>query len=538
MSSKKKKRKTVETVEKKKSFSKKRLFLLLLTGFLSFLIYPTVFGGVSLPNLGFLAWGFLVPLILAMEGEGPLSVRKIFFLTFLSAVLGHFGLLYWLVTAMKSFGGMNLFEALGTLTAQVLFFSVIFSLFFTLAVWVKQKSGLPYFLSLPVFMTLRDFVLHYFPFGGFPWGIPPYSQGEWLFLFQWVDYTGPLGLSFFIYLINGLLAGGILAWLKIKKLNRTFIIPIFSIIVLFIFSMLASTLSLNHFEKNKTSTGFVKIALIQANVPQDIKWNRKLAQRILNRHIELTAKAASNGAELILWPETAYPNLILEKKIASTKFLNLESLKTPLLIGSNILHKEGKERKLFNGVVHIDTSASIRSIYKKMHLVPFGEYLPFKKYLRFMESLTQAVGYLSPGKEYVLFDLLNVKWAPLICIEDIFPRYARGFARRGADVLINFTNDAWYGDSSMQHQHVVYSQFRALENRLSLIRATNTGLTAVIDATGKVVQDYRPFTEGYLFHNLKIEKGVSFYSRHGEKWIVVVFLLALAFSIYAFRRKK
>ena len=170
--------------------------------------------------------------------------------------------------------------------------------------------------------------------------------------------------------------------------------------------------------------------------------------------------------------------------------------------------------------------------HSKMHLVPFGEYVPFQDYLKFAKKLTQGVGTFISGNEYTLFDMKNIRFGSLICYEDIFPDFAREFAKLGADVLVNYTNDAWYGDTSAQYQHLVYSQFRALENRRFLLRATNTGMTAIITPRGELYDKLAPFTETFLLQNLKLEKGNALYTRFGERWVYAVALICALIFIY------
>lgn len=539
MASRSKKRKNKETPQplKKRSY-KKAWLLIIISGFLSFLIHPTIIDGFHFPNLSILAWVYLVPLIMALEDNKPLSLKKVFLFCFTSGAIGFYGLLFWLVTAMKTFGGMNTFEAWGSLSALVFMFSFFFAAFFTVIIWIRKRTLLPYFLILPVFLTLRDIMVLYFPFGGFPYGMPPYSQGSWISLFQWVDHTGVLGLSLFIYIINGLFADTFVTWKKFRKLHRAIIIYASAIIILWGLSLTASTISLKHYEANKKLIKQIKVGFLQGNIPQDVKWNPKLSNYILKKYSQMTDTAAEKGVDLILWPETSYSKPIYEKHRDKFKFLDRDSLKTPMLVGTLLVHGKKHQRKIFNSVIQIDKSSSIRAAYKKIHLVPFGEYLPFKEYLGFMEGLTQGVGFFSPGKDYVVFDVLDVKWAALICFEDIFSRYTRRFAQRGTQIFINFTNDSWYGDSSMQPQHVTYDQFRALENRLPLIRSTNTGITAVLDSTGKVLIDYPAFTEGVFIYDVKIEIAPSFYTKHGEPWIVAVFIISLGIIIYALMGRK
>jgi apolipoprotein N-acyltransferase len=490
---------------------------LMLSAVLGFLIHPFVVNGIHFPDLGLLAWVYLVPLILSLQS---ISFKKKFVLCFIVSFFIQWGLVYWLIIAMNGFGGLSVFEATCVLIAFAVVFGALLAIFISGSLEISRKLSLPMALVLPVFMVGHDWLLHFFPFGGYPWGIVPYSQGKWIAYLQWVDHTGIFGLSFFIYFINGLVSD-LLISLK-EKLRQRSVIYLALLVLAASLSLYLSQLSLENYEKNKISVGQIRLALVQGNVSQDVKWDPRKAKMNILRYVGLSQSAIADGASLLLWPETAYTYGFNQEDLNIEKFLPDQSLGTSILFGSFV--QAGKEKNLYNSIIQANAQGEMIAQYSKMHLVPFGEYLPFARYLSFMESLSQGIGNFHPGSDYVLFNVDGFKLAPLICIEDIFPEYAREFSRRGADLLVNFTNDAWYGDSSAQYQHVVYSQFRALENRLPLVRATNTGITAVIDSTGKIVQTLTPFRSSFLLVNVELEKGISFYSQHGNVWLIFPFL--------------
>lgn len=514
---------------KKKLFTQSSVNAVVLTGFLGFLMHPFVLFGTHFPDLGFLAWFYLVPLILGIHRH---RLGHKFILCFLSGIIAHYGKYFWLMTAMQEYGGLTFFEAILALTLMGIILSLFFAVFVSLASWANHVIRLPFFFLLPVFMVTHDFVLDHFPLGGFPWAIAPYSQGQWLSFFQWVDHTGVFGLGLFLYIINGLIAEGLLLFIHRRQIDR--MVTRFLIVVVLVFvSLFGSFLASQSYERAKAAGGSINVALIQGNIDQHIKWDPYKAQDNLNVYLKLSNTAAKDGARVIIWPETAYPYGIRLDKIGRDHFLDRPELPAPLLFGAVVSARVAGEPSIFNSVILADEAALLSRVYRKIHLVPFGEYLPFKNVLGFLGSLTRSVGEFTPGSEYTLFTVDGVKFGVLICFEDIFPRYARRMTLASADVLVNVTNDAWYGDSSAQYHHLVFSQFRALENRRYLVRATNTGITAVIDPHGEVIDRLEPFKEGYLLQSLKLDQVASFYTRRGNAWVSGVVIVCGLIFLYA-----
>ena len=522
--------KVVQNIEEYtgKLFTQSSVNALILTGILMFLIHPFALFGYEFPDLGVLAWVHLIPLIIGIHRR---KLTHKFLLCLLSCSIGYYGNMYWLLTAMLQFGGLNFFQAIIALTVLILLLSFIFAMLLSAASWVNHLVKIPFFLLLPIFLTTRDVVLHNFPFNGFPWAITPYSQGEWIQYFQWLDVTGVFGLGFFIYLINGLLADGILLFINHRQLDKM-VSRFLVAFVLLLLSLYGSFLSSQNYEKYKVSAESINIGLVQPNIPQDQKWLPYKAQDNLNVHLRLTKRAVKDGADIVFWPETSFPYGLNYPKFVGERFLNKEKLSSPILFGAVVAEKINGEIQIFNSVVHADESARMHEPYRKIHLVPFGEYLPFEEHLGFLKSLTQGVGQFDPGREYLLFNVKGVQLATLICFEDVFPQYARLFAKMSGDMIINYTNDAWYGKSSMHSQHTVYSQFRALENRRFVLRTTNNGMTAVINPKGEIVKKFEQYKEGYLLSSIKIDKGYSIYTQIGDFWVFGIVMLCALILIY------
>lgn len=292
--------------------------------------------------------------------------------------------------------------------------------------------------------------------------------------------------------------------------------------------------------ENDISAGAtVRIALVQGNIGQEMKWDPKKAMEHLRRYLSLSDRAVADGADLVIWPETAYPYTVDLSTLSSKPAFDREGLPVPILFGAVGEMPTADDEApapvapplIYNSAFLAERDARIRQAYHKQHLVPFGEYIPMKKWLTFARSLTTAVGDMTPGDKFILLETGPLKIGTLICYEDIFPDIARGFAKTGANLLVNLTNDAWYGDSSAQHQHLVFSQFRALETRRYLLRATNTGVTAVINPQGEVLYHLRPFTEDILLKGAALSDDKTLYIILGDfvGWGAAIFSVAVLF---------
>jgi len=224
----------------------------------------------------------------------------------------------------------------------------------------------------------------------------------------------------------------------------------------------------------------VKISVIQGNIPQHEKWDPAKQRDILENYTQLSIKASLDKPDLIIWPETAIPAdpyyepLILEHVLGLAK-----QLRIPILAGVPF---STSYYDYFNSAVLISSKGKILERYDKLRLVPFGEYVPFEKYLGFVRRIAPApIGSFRAGDEYVVFD----KFSALICFEDIFPDLSREFVKRGARMLVNITNDAWFKDTPAAYQHAQASVFRAVENRVPVVRCANTGYSVFVDSTGR-----------------------------------------------------
>jgi apolipoprotein N-acyltransferase len=272
----------------------------------------------------------------------------------------------------------------------------------------------------------------------------------------------------------------------------------------------------------------LRVCVIQGNIPQALKWDESAKPFIWKRYLELTEEASRQNPDLIIWPESAIPDYLQVEAEDNLKSLFdfVRQIKIPILLG--ITTVEGNN--YFNSAILISKDGEIISRYDKIHLVPFGEYIPLRKILPFLETIV-PIGDFTAGKDFVVFSYpclagrQVVKFSTLICFEDIFPEISRQFVKQGANFLVNITNDAWFGNTSAPYQHLSCSVFRAVENRVNLARAANTGISSIIDSNGKIismVQDLRgaeTFVGGFNAKQLFLNRRFSFYTNFGDIFV-------------------
>ena len=467
-----------------------------------------------------------MPLFFALEGK---SKAKAFLLAYLVGIIFWWGVIYWLVHV----------TFLGTFLL-VLYLALYFGIFGLLySSIVHRPSSIVPFILASVWVILEYLRAHLLT--GFPWALLGYSQYLNLPVIQISDITGAWGVSFLIVMVNVVIYKviGYRSWVigkrqKIHLSVRPFILPLF-----FIFFCLAYGVYKLYLTPNTYDLRPIRIAVIQGNIPQELKWMPDAKERILDKHIGLTEKAASDNPDLIVWPEAALP-AVLEEEPALFERVSYAAAKakTSLLIGAVTL----REDFYYNSALLLSSQGETLVKYNKLHLVPFGEYIPLKKIFPFLETVA-PIGDIRPGQDYTIFKIpssnttksqIPIRFSVLICFEDLFPELARNFVKNGAQFLVNITNDAWYKKTSAPYQHLQASVFRAVENRVSLARAANTGVSGFIAPSGEIISlvcdrfGRNIFIEGYKQQEIAIiDRHQTFYSRYGDVFIIICFLFLL-----------
>jgi apolipoprotein N-acyltransferase len=505
---------------------KRDLLLSLLSGGLVILTFPNF-------NLEFLAWFALVPLFLAMDGK---RLFHSFVLGFLTGLVSFLGILYWIIVAVHTYGNVPLILSFMILLLLVLYLSLFYGAFTLLTRFVQMRSGLQTPLFTPVLWVSLEYLRSFF-LTGFPWANLSYSQYLNLPFIQMADITGTYGLSCVILLVNATLFLVLHQWSKKTFPIREAIITAVILMGFLIYGYLK--MSAIHWEMTQQPP--LKVGLVQGNIDQSIKWDEFFQKETLKIYERLSLKVADEKPDLIIWPETATPFFFQDAKEYQPLILDIpERTNAFLLFGSPSYKIVRGEVNHYNSAYLLSPSRELMGKYDKIHLVPYGEYVPLGEILP-LGSLGEGIGNFKSGKVIYNFSIPQAKFGVLICFEIIFPDLCRRFVKKGADFLVTITNDAWFGRTSAPYQHFSIAVFRAVENRVFIARAANTGISGFIDPRGHIVKQGDLFTEEAMNGTIRLSRKKTFYTLYGDifAWICSgLSLLLLGYTFFQTRSKK
>lgn len=450
-------------------------------------ILPLISGSILL-LLATPPYGLFVFAYLAI-GAGLLSLRKNrfgFLKGFLFGMIYNISSMYWIVYVLSKYGNLPLPASAFLFLLLSCYLSIYPALFFKA---VERFAGkLPVFLEIIAFSltwTVLEFVRGNF-MTGFPWMLIGYTQGGFLPMAQTVNAAGIYGLGFIIIFSN-------LAFLKsadfFKEKKKTKLLPAAVALVLILSASLYGMFRIDFLKKKFSEKKALTVMCVQGNIDQSEKWEKSLQEKIVHKYINLSREGLSPAVDLIIWPETAIP-FIYGMDAAMTEYFKdaIKKGNFPKLITGYPGFKWDEAGKLgLTNSAGIFSQGELLERYDKIHLVPFGEYVPLKKILFFVNKLVAAAGDFLSGEYAAPFTVSRAKAGALICYESIFPEIAGEYKKKGADFLVNITNDAWFGDSPAPHQHFAMSAFRAIENECYLVRVANTGISGIVTPWGKSV---------------------------------------------------
>jgi len=487
-------------------------------------------------NYYFLAWFAFVPLFFAIENQ---KASGAFRLTYLAGVIFFLGTVYWLMHV-----------TLPGMVVVVLYLALYIGLFGLLITPRLRKNCYKTLFFIPSAWVAVELVRSHF-LTGFGWNLLGYSQAPFRPIIQIADITGAYGVSFLMVLVNI----AIFFTIKdIRKKNNNFTYLALAVFIVYL-AITYGTYRL----KNIFTGERLRVAVIQGNIPQKHKWDSKFREEIITKYLNLTKKASSEKPDLIIWPESSVPGLLESERdlFAAVKGLAVE-LKVPILVGTP--REDPVFRDVYyNSAVLFDEGGRIVDRYNKIHLVPFGEYVPLRSALSFVDNFAPSpIGDFTPGDNYTVFRFfteravtdMNLSWklvkkvgfSCLICFEDVFPDLSREFVKRGASFLVNITNDAWYERTSATYQHNQNLIFRAVENRVNAVRAANTGLSCFIDQKGEIVDRVESngeyiFIDGYKTKDITLTRARTFYMVFGDVFAYGCLIYTILYIILE-RRKK
>ncbi|HEX2768151.1 MAG TPA: apolipoprotein N-acyltransferase [Geobacteraceae bacterium] len=496
--------------------------LALLAGVLMALSFPK-------PDFSVLAWFAFVPLLLAIARKSP---AQAFRLGMVCGLTAYGGLLYWLNIVMTLYGNLPAIVSFCLFLLLTAYLALYVGIIARL-VRRGEIAGISPLLSFPClwvgFEYLRSFALT-----GFPWASLGYTQYRILPLIQIADITGVYGLSFLIALANVVL----LRIIKGAVMRGHSVYPAKSAALLLL--LLVMTLGYGFMRLNSVEHGIpLKIALIQGNISQDVKWDPAFQESTVAVYEKLTRLACAGGSDLVVWPESAAPFYFQDSDRYTSRIKRLAAnVKSYLVVGSPAYDIDGGNVKYRNSAYLLSETGEVLGRSDKIHLVPFGEYVPLAKFLPFVHKLVVGIGDFSPGTATVPLSIGKGKIGILICFEGIFPELSRGYVKAGSRLLVNITNDAWYGRSSAPYQHLSMTVFRAVENRVPLVRAANTGITAIIDSRGHIRGMTQLFKEAYLTGEVRLGDRETIYTRYGDIFAGLCLALSAVIIVLAYRKKR
>jgi apolipoprotein N-acyltransferase len=502
----------------------------LISGILLVLCFPTI-------DLFPIAWIALVPFLLSLYNKEP---KEAFKAGLFLGVPYFFGTLYWIYYSINHYGGIPLVASIALVILLCLYLSLytgFFALFFSIAI---RNTAFPALFIAPVFWVVLEFLRSYL-FTGFPWSSIGYTQYKFLTVIQIADITGIYGVSFLVLAVNGAVADIFLIKRRIKDIP---LFPLLQTVTGFCLLLLfvISTFVYGHFRLGEKRPGKeLTASIIQGNIEQDKKWEPSYQSTVMEVYKDLSLKASSSSPSIIIWPETAVPFFFETDREYTEKLMDFQKqLDSYLLFGSVLVKgKNNGENLLSNSAVLLDKAGKVTYIYGKIHLVPFGEYVPLQKILFFLDKLVVGIGNYSSGDNYLKAETPFGSFASLICYEIIFPGLVRRFYSKDGDFIVNITNDAWFGKTTGPYQHFSMAVFRAVENRKPVIRAANTGISGFIDSNGRIISQTDLFQRMILKKNIITDSTRSFYSKYGDlfSYIWIVFSVVLLTNLFWQSRK-
>jgi apolipoprotein N-acyltransferase len=425
-----------------------------------------------------------------------------------AGIVHYLATLYWTGAVVQTYGGLAGPVALLVALLLALYMSVYTALSAGLIAAVVQRLGARGLLLAPLLWVAGEFARGHV-LGGFPW-IPLGSAVVTILpLAQLASLVGVYGVSFFLVVQGTLVARAITGTTR-DRLR-------FGGAAALLLASVSVWGSLRVADAPLTREGTPTIVgLVQANIAQTDKWNPRMADEIVRRYSVLTRESVAAGARVVLWPESSTPYFFNEDPVSSEVVRQLvRDAGVPLLFGTDEIERGAPDR-YYNSAMMLDPSGAVAAVYRKIQLVPFGEYVPLRQLLFFVQPLVEAVSDFTPGEQVTMLPIDEHMASTAICYEVVYPHLIRQAVLAGAELLTTITNDAWYGDSSAPFQHFELASMRAIEQGRYLARAANTGFSGVVDPYGRVIAKSRLFEETALNAEVRFLQSRTLYATIGD----------------------
>ncbi len=497
-----------------------------------------IFSGLLLASLfppfrfEVLAWISLVPFLWALKGKKP---HEAFMLGWLTGLASFGVIIWWVKISMTTYGGLSsglAWVVTAVLAAYLALYPGLFAFFMAR---MRADSILVVLAAAPFWVSFELLRAHVL--SGFPWALLGYSQYRSLHVIQIADLTGVYGVSFFIVFVNAAI------WHFFRFPQRVPYAMVVGVSLVTAFVLGYGHLRLREVPV-ETRGAARPIGIVQGNVDQSVKWSPQWRRSIVEKMGELTRDLKSRFPEsglrtppLLVWPEAAAP-FVYQREEGGRRYVRrlAREVNAYLLFGA-LGQRDGEEApRLTNSAYLLGPNGEDMGRYDKMHLLPFGEYVPLGALLFFVKKLVPVIGAFSPGDTPKVFEAAGAKFGVLICFEAIFPRVVRRM--KDAQFLVNITNDAWFGKTAASEQHLSMVAFRAVEFRTPIVRSANTGISALIAPTGTIRKRSPLFEEWIHADAVSLKKAPpSAYARMGDVFAYVCVFVSVA-AIWLFRSSR
>ena len=503
--------------------------------------FPAVSSGIlvilAFPvfDLAYVAWAAFVPFLVSLRGKDE---KQAFASGYVFGLTYFFGTLYWIYHSISVYGGMPFVASLIVVFFLCCYLSLYPALFSFIFSSILRKTRLPALFIAPVVWVVLEFIRSY-ALTGFPWASIGYSQYRFLPMIQVSDITGIYGISFLVLAVNGAIVD--LLILK-KRIREMPLFPVSYTVVGLCALLLAimASLGYGYWRLGQEREGHnIRVSIVQGNIEQDRKWEPAFQEEVLDTYFTLSKKAAESSPQLIVWPETAVPFMFGYDLKNSEKLTEFQkTLGSQLLFGSVLVREKSAANTLLsNSAVLLGKEGKTTYTYDKIHLVPFGEYVPLRSVLFFIDKLVAGIGDYVPGRSYAVAETEFGRFGTLVCYEIIFPGMVRKFYAKGGDFIVTITNDAWFGRTPGPYQHFSMAVFRAIENRKPVVRSANTGISGFIESSGRVLSKTRLFQRQVLSEEVKTDRTMTFYTKYGDlfAYVCIVLFIVLLLNIKIWR---
>ena len=453
------------------------------------------------------------------------------------AGLAHYlSLLYWVVFTMRIYGYLPWWQCVSLLVLLATYLALYPGTFALCLVHFCRKPA-HLILIAPVLWVALEYV-RTFLLTGFPWGIVGYSQFNQLHIVQISDMFGVYGVSYLVILFNCavyvvLLGAAGKKWHDRVSGKREMLLAAISALGLIGLALVYGSMRIKTMDAAMADAESPRMAVVQGNINQAQKWDPAFQISTTKKYLDLTRSAAAGKPDLVIWPETATPFYFgASPKLTQLVIDTVRQTGISLLVGSPSVREEGGRSVFYNSAYLIAPDGQTLGRYDKVHLVPFGEYVPLKRLLSFAGKMVAQVGDFASGEKGHTLALgegrpdIGVQ----ICFEIIFPGLSRSLVKNGAGVLVNLTNDAWFGESSAAFQHFSMTVFRAVENRRSLVRCANTGISGFIDPVGRVVAKTELFEDAVVDRPVPVITQTAIYTRIGDAFAMTCLIVLLVLT--------